>query len=123
MSESNQTTYAPYRPDALPPVVSRYLDAQKLPRGRSSVADAFAPRARVVDDGTEYLGGPAITEWLATAATGFSYTTTILGQTITDDDRWEVLAQLRGDFPGGEAQLRFRFRVEEERITELVIQP
>ncbi|WP_108249331.1 nuclear transport factor 2 family protein [Planctomonas deserti] len=120
------TTESPlglYRPDALPPAVRRYLEAQKDTAGREAVADAFAPGARVVDENTEYVGGDAIRRWLTKAASEFTYTTTFTGQAETAADRQVVVARLEGDFPGGLVDLHFRFRVEDDLIAELIIEP
>ncbi len=123
MNTSTDRQPAPYRPDSLPPVVRRYLDAQDDTAGREAIADAFAPGARVFDENTEYRGGDAVRRWLTSAASEFTYTTTFLGQTEAGDGRWVVLARLEGDFPGGVADLHFRFRVEDGLIAELVIEP
>lgn len=120
---STDSTFGPYRPDALPPAVRRYLDAQEDTTGREAIADAFAPGARVFDENTEYLGGDAIRRWLTKAAGQYSYTTTFLGQADPGGGRRVVLARLEGDFPGGVVDLHFRFRVEDDLIAELVIEP
>ncbi|MFD3443328.1 nuclear transport factor 2 family protein [Microbacteriaceae bacterium 4G12] len=120
---STESPFGPYRPDALPPVVRRYLDAQKDSAGRETIADAFATGARVVDENTEYSGADAIRRWLTKAASEYSYTTTFTGQAGTGTDHWVVLARLEGDFPGGVVDLHFRFRVEDDLITELIIEP
>jgi hypothetical protein len=115
--------YAAFSPDDLPPVVVRYLDAQADAAQRRAVADAFADDARVVDEGIEYSGIDAIAGWLATTASEFTYTTTLIGQRSPGADRWDVLARLEGNFPGGVADLWFRFTTRDDRIVGLVIAP
>ena len=112
----------PYDPQSLPRAIVRYLEAQADPHSRRLVADAFAADARVVDEGIAHSGIDAIRTWLETAASEYSYTTTFTGQ-HRDGDRIVVGARLEGDFPGGVADVRFRFRARDERITDLVIAP
>lgn len=113
----------PYRPELLPAAVRRYLRAHQVDRDTDAAAATFAADARVVDERREHVGSGAIRDWLATAGQGFTYTTTFVGQLSEGPGRCTVLARLEGDFPGGVADLRFRFRVESDRIAELVIAP
>lgn len=115
--------FAPFDPGALPPVIARYLDAHADADRRAGAADAFAPDARVVDEGVERLGIDAVREWLRSAASEYTYTTTYLAQQRVADDRWVVRARLEGDFPGGVAELRYRIAVRDDLIAELVIAP
>jgi pimeloyl-ACP methyl ester carboxylesterase len=118
---TNQSRFSTYRPDVLPSVVVRYLDAQQRTHGREAVADAFADDARVIDVETEHRGRDAVTTWLAGEGTEYTYTTSILGQANPGDGPSAVLVRLEGDFPGGVADLQFAFRVEDGLIAELVI--
>jgi hypothetical protein len=115
--------FTPFDPDALPPVVARYLVAHADRRTRATAAEAFAVDARVVDEGIEYLGREAIEGWLTHAASEYTYTTSFIGQRAVDAERWVVLVRLEGDFPGGVADLRFRFTVRGDGILDLVIAP
>lgn len=115
--------FSPYDPEALPPVLVRYLEAQADSSTRSTIANAFADTARVVDEGIEYSGIAAIRGWLSSTASAYTFTTTFLGQQHPDVERWVVLARLEGDFPGGVADLRFRATVSDGRIHDLVIAP
>ena len=112
-----------YDPDALPPVIARYLGAQADPAARRAIADIFAAQARVVDEGIEYAGIDAIRGWLTNAASEYTYTTTYTGQQRVAADRWVVHVRVEGDFPGGVADLRFRVSIEADRIVDLVIAP
>jgi hypothetical protein len=109
--------------DQLPAAIRRYLNS---PRGRDAASlaeDLFAPDARVVDERIEHSGTDAIRDWLANAASQYTYTTTYTGQTAHAPQHWTVHAHLEGDFPGGQADLRFEFRLDGDRITELIIEP
>lgn len=118
---TNSEDIQPFDADDLPAVVVRYLDAQG--GDRRSAIDVFAPDARVTDEGIRYDGPDAIRGWLGTVATAYTYTTTLTGQQHVGEDRWIVIARLEGDFPGGVADLRYRFTVHGDRISELVIAP
>ncbi len=39
------------------------------------------------------------------------------------DDRWVAVNRLEGDFPGGAVELRYRFALVDDLISELVIAP
>ena len=108
---------------ALPPVIRSYLNKQLDRSQRPSMVELFASDARVVDEGIEYSGIDAIRGWLGTVASQYTYTTTFTGQRHGESDRWEVLARLEGNFPGGVADLRFRFVIDDGRIADLVIAP
>jgi hypothetical protein len=42
---------------------------------------------------------------------------------LPGDDRYDVLHHLEGNFPGGTADLRFRFTLRNGKIARLVIEP
>lgn len=115
--------FSPYDVDALPPVVAHYLSAQDDAHDRASLVTAFALHATVTDEGITHEGQDAIGHWLTTAATEYTYTTTLIGQRRDETGQWAVLARLDGNFPGGTAELAFRFRVLNDTIEELLIAP
>jgi len=119
--EKNDVTA--YNPEALPAVVVRYLATHADRDKRQAMIELFTADARVVDEGVEYLGVDAIQRWLSTAASEYNYTTELVGQEHVASDRWVVLARLEGDFPGGVADLRYRFTTRDELILDLVIAP
>jgi catechol 2,3-dioxygenase-like lactoylglutathione lyase family enzyme len=107
---------------ALPAAISVYQHAHD--RRETSVAlSVFAPDARVVDDGREFRGLDEIGEWLATAASEFTFTRTLVSAEPDGAGAWLVVNHLEGDFPGGEVDLRYRFVLDGDLITELVIAP
>lgn len=115
--------YDPYTPATLPPVVARYVEEHADPERRKVMADLFAPDARVVDEGIEYVGADEIRGWLNKAASAYTYTITPLGQRAVDAHRWVVLARLEGNFPGGVVDLRYQIAIHQDRIADLVIAP
>lgn len=120
---SDSPEFSPFDPASLPPTVVRYLEAQRGPEGRAAVGDAFSADAHVRDEGIDHDGRDAIREWLSTAASEYTYTTTFTGQRHERPDRWVIAARLEGDFPGGVADLRFVFTVRSDLIADLVIAP
>ena len=106
----------------LPDVVRRYQDAHDR-RDTATAISAFAPDAKVVDDGQEYLGTEAIREWLSTAASEYTFTRSLIRAEDTGGDTWLVVNHLEGNFPGGEVDLRYQFVVRAGLISELVIAP
>jgi hypothetical protein len=106
----------------VPEVIVRYQDAHD--RHDTQVAlTAFAPDARVVDDGREFNGSEAIREWLSTAASEFTFTRSLVSAERVEAERWLVVNHLEGDFPGGVVDLRYQFVVTDGLIAELVIAP
>ncbi len=84
---------------------------------------AFDAEAKVIDEDREHRGTEAIRHWLDTAAREFTYTRTGLGARRIDPDTWLVDNRLEGSFPGGVADLHYRFVLRDGRIAELVIAP
>lgn len=109
-------------PADLPAVITRYLDAQRS-RTAGAVADVFTPDAVVVDDGRTYTGADEVTGWLGSAAAEFTYTTTLTAARRDGDAHYVVVNHLEGDFPGGQADLNFRFTLRDGRIAALTIEP
>ncbi|WP_413450028.1 nuclear transport factor 2 family protein [Georgenia phoenicis] len=117
------TTTTPYRPELLPAPVTRYLEGRLEDGDPAGLVAAFAADARVVDEATEYRGADEIRRWLTTAGSEYTYTATYQGQVADGPGRWTVLSRIEGNFPGGVADLRLRFRVGPDGIEELVIAP
>jgi ketosteroid isomerase-like protein len=110
------------RPDQLPVTVRGFLAAH-IARDADAAIGAFTPDAVVVDDGTTYRGTEAIRRFLTEAGAEFTYTSTLVGAGRTDDTHWVALIHIEGDFPGGVADLRYRFTLAGDLVTELVIAP
>lgn len=106
----------------VPGVVARYFDAHD--RHDVDVALAqFAPDATVRDESRAHEGRNEIHAWLASAGRQYTYTRTLLDAHQQRDGAWTVRNRLAGNFPGGTADLAYRFRLDGEHITELTIAP
>jgi hypothetical protein len=103
---------------AVPPVVTRYLNAAD---DSSALAACFVEDGVVVDEGATYVGRAEIVAWRERAASRWTYTTEITGLSATGVDRYLVEAHLEGDFPGGVADLAFDFTVRDGLIASLAI--
>ncbi|MCU1386993.1 MAG: hypothetical protein JWL72_331 [Ilumatobacteraceae bacterium] len=103
-----------------PDVIGRYLTAA-ADRTHDVLSDCFTDDAFVVDEDHLHRGIAEIQEWRRQTAAAFTYTTTIAKVIERGDDRYRVTAHLVGDFPGGEADLDFDFRLTGDRIAALVI--
>jgi hypothetical protein len=60
---------------------------------------------------------------LSTAGAQFAYTTTLLSAQQLDDAVWVAHHRIEGDFPGGVADLAFRFELSDALIARLHITP
>ena len=107
--------------DALPDTIKTFLaalDAREVDRAVST----FTPDTVVTDEGRDYTGRDEIGAWLTAAAGEYTYTTEFTGATTTDTTV-EVRQHLEGDFPGGVADLNYRFALDGALISRLVIEP
>jgi len=64
---------------------------------------------------------PVVARYLT--ASEYTYTTALIGQRQEGPDQWTVVAHLEGDFPVGVVDLRYRFSLEQDRISKLIIAP
>lgn len=115
MSTSTQST-------GLPSTIRNFLTAHTA-REVDTALGAFAAQAVVTDEGNTYRGTEEIRRFLSDAGAEFTYTTELIGVERVDDSRWVATNRIEGNFPGGTADLRYRFTLEGDRITELVIAP
>jgi len=110
------------RPDRLPAPIRDWLAAH-VARDVDTALRAFTPTAVVVDEGRTHRGTDEIRDWLRHAGTQFTYTTRLVGAERVDDAHWVAVNRLEGDFPGGVAELRYRFAMDGGLVAELVIAP
>lgn len=107
--------------DALPDTVRTFmtaLDAREVDRTLATLT----ANAVVTDEGHDYTGHDEIGRWVATAAAEYTYTAEITGASTTDTGV-VVTQHLEGDFPGGVADLNYRFTLDGALISRVVIEP
>jgi ketosteroid isomerase-like protein len=110
------------RPSELPAPIREYLAAHTA-RDVEAAAGAFTPTAVVVDEGRTHRGTAEVLAWLRGAGAEFTFTTELVGARRVDGARWVAVQRLEGDFPGGVAELQYRFTMAGDRVAELVIAP
>jgi NAD(P)-dependent dehydrogenase (short-subunit alcohol dehydrogenase family) len=103
----------------LPAPIARYLEAANADDA-DAVAACFTADAHVLDEARDHDGSAAIRDWAADARRRYkfhaeprSFEPSSEGGTVT--------AHLTGDFPGAPADLRYRFRLAGDRVTDLAI--
>ena len=106
---------------ALPDTIKTFMTALTTPEDGRAV-DTFTADAIVTDEGRDYTGPEEIGAWLTTSAGEYTYTSAFTGATTTDTTV-DVEQHLEGNFPGGVADLHYRFTLAGTSISRLVIEP
>ena len=106
--------------DLLPSTVRDFLAAHVV-RDADTASLFFADDAVTVDQAESFRGREQIHAFLRDAGSEFEYTTEQIGAARIDDDHWVVTLRLEGTFPGGVADLDYRFTLRGELVAELVI--
>jgi hypothetical protein len=119
---TKRTSAKPIDPAAVPPEITDYLDAREARNAEAALAH-FTPDASVTDEGNTYTGRSGIASWITNAAAEYTYTVELTAAAQLDSDHFDLLHHLEGDFPGGVADLHFRFALRDGHITQLVIEP
>ena len=107
--------------DALPDTVRTFMTALDARQVDQALA-TLRPDAVVTDEGHDYKGHDDIGNWIATAGSEYTYTTEFTGATVSDTGI-DVGQHLEGDFPGGVADLHYRFTFAGALISRVVIEP
>nr|ABP43415.1 conserved hypothetical protein [Mycolicibacterium gilvum PYR-GCK] len=111
--------------DALPDTIKTFMTTLTTPEDGRAV-DTFTVDAVVTDEGNNYAGRDEIAAWLTAAAGEYTYTSEFTGATVLErqtDTTVDVGQRLEGDFPGGVAELHYRFTLDGTSISRLVIEP
>jgi len=106
----------------LPASVRGFLAAHAV-RDLDAAIRAFSPAAVVIDEGKTFRGVDEILGFLSEAGSEFTYTAELMSVRRTDDAHWVAGHRLEGDFPGGVADVDYRFTMDGDLIAELVIAP
>jgi ketosteroid isomerase-like protein len=102
------------------PVITRYFEADAR-RDIDAIVALFTDEAVVVDEVQTYHGTAEIRGWQEGAASKYQYTTEVFGTQRTDEESYLVTGRLTGNFPGGTAELQWRFTVQWDLISRLEI--
>lgn len=106
----------------VPNVIATYQRAHDQRDAQTALA-AFGADATVIDDGATYVGTERILWWLTNAASEYTYTRTLTATEDLGDGAYIVSNHLSGNFPGGEADLRYRFQLRDGLIQRVEIAP
>jgi len=100
--------------------IAAYFAADRL--DGDAVARCFTSGAVVKDEGRTHTGLAAIKQWKTEASAQYTYTCEPLRSEQTNGLTM-VICHLEGNFPGGQADLRFFFQLERGKISSLEIVP
>ncbi len=103
----------------LPTTIRAFLEAQEA-RDVDTALGLLAPGAEITDVGESFSGDQALRHFIAEAGSEFTYTSEIT-KVGRDGDTWVVSHHLEGDFPGGKADLDYRFALGAEKVQRLDI--
>jgi ketosteroid isomerase-like protein len=106
--------------DALPITIRDFLAAH-IVHDADTASSFLAEDAVVVDQAETFQGRDKVHAFLRDAGSEFEYTTEQIGARQVADDHWVVTLRLEGTFPGGVAELDYRFALREGLIADLVI--
>ena len=118
MTETPQTI----DPAGLPQTITTYLKAHQA-RDLDAAMQSYETGAAVTDEDRTYNGHAEIRAWLSRSASEYTYTIEMTGAAKIGGDRYDVTHHLEGNFPGGTADLHFRFTLRNGKIARLVIEP
>jgi ketosteroid isomerase-like protein len=106
--------------ELLPSTVRDFLVAH-IARDADTASAFLADDVVLVDQGETVRGREPARVFLRDAGSAFEYTTEQVGAHRVDDTRWTVTVRLEGTFPGGVAELDYRFALRDGFVAELVI--
>ncbi len=98
----------------LPTTIRAFLAAQEA-RDADAALALLTPGAVISDVGESFSGEDALRRFVSEAGAEFTYTDEIT-RVAQDGETWVVGHHLEGDFPGGTADLDYRFALDGERI-------
>jgi hypothetical protein len=106
----------------VPEVIRRYFEADDR-RDVDGVVALFADDAEVRDEAQVWSGLAEIRSWREGPVARFQYTNDVQSATRAAEDEFRLAGQIVGNFPGGTAELTWRFKLAGDRIVGLEIRP
>jgi ketosteroid isomerase-like protein len=103
------------------PTTVREFFAAHVARDADTASLFLTDDVVAVDQGEMFRGRDQVHAFLRDAGSEFEYTTEQIGAHRVDDTHYVVTVRLEGTFPGGVAELDYRFTLREDRIAEVVI--
>jgi hypothetical protein len=105
--------------EQLPTTIRAFLQAQEA-RDADTALALLTPGAVISDLGETFSGEDSLRRFVSEAGAEFTYSTEIT-KVARDEKIWVVGHHLEGDFPGGTADLDYRFAVDGDRVERLDI--
>jgi ketosteroid isomerase-like protein len=103
-----------------PEVIGRFIDAA-AERDFDAIGQCFTEDATVEDEERTQRGRTEISAWQRKTRTQYDYTVTVTSGQPDGENAYRVGAHLRGTFPGGEADVEYRFVIRDGLISSLRI--
>lgn len=104
----------------LPTTVRDFLAASTV-HDADAAAVLLTDDVVVVDQGETFRGRDAVHAFVRDAGAEFEYTTEQTAVHRVDDEHWVVTLRLVGTFPGGVADLDYRFTLRAGLVAGLVV--
>jgi len=104
----------------VPDVINSYFEADAR-RDTDAIVALFTEDAVLVDEGETWHGSSAIRAWREGTASRYEYTTQVFDTQSAEKDGYLVTGRLEGNFPGGTADVKWRFTLTGDRISGLHI--
>jgi ketosteroid isomerase-like protein len=105
--------------EQLPTAVRDFLAAH-IVRDADTASKFLTEDVVAVDQGETFRGRDQVHAFLRDAGSEFEYTTEQIGARRVDDTHYVATVRLEGTFPGGTAELDYRFTLRDDRIAEIV---
>ncbi len=105
----------------LPPAIRSYFSGKNA-RDFVKAASGFSSSAVVKDESRDHKGTDAIRTWIAETTARYDDRAEVRAAS-SDGDDVEVSAEVSGNFPGSPIVLRFKFTLDDGRISRLEISP
>lgn len=103
-----------------PNVITRYLKATDEDDIDTLVA-CFTEDGSVLDEGRTYRGRNEIRGWRERLQSQWEFTRTVTGSEAAGGGQYIVRTHVEGNFPGGVADLTYRFTLAGGQIADLTI--
>jgi hypothetical protein len=104
----------------LPDVIRRYFEADAT-RDTEAILTLFSEEAVVIDEGEAHSGIGEIRSWREEVTSKYEYTTEVVDAQRTSENEFVLTGRLAGNFPGGIADLTWRFTLHGGHINRLHI--
>jgi len=104
-----------------PGAVRRFMDAAAR-RDYDAIGDCFTDDATVRDEGKTRRDREEIRQWQRETRATWDYTATVVSGRQDGEHRYRLGVHLHGNFPGGDADVEYRFTIRDELISRLQVE-